>query len=307
MAGTGKTTLIQDVLKETKARAVWTDCVEYQEDSLIATHILVELSLAPPTQEETLSQKSFAQLVEILTTATLNVAPHYFVFDHADKVFGEKLFRKLLVMKSRIEAFGRFIFICDGAIPNTKHCSEYLLLQESFMVLLMEPPTLSDLTAILGRQYAASPHVEYFGTFMGLLHGTFANYTCSIPYFAYLCSVLFPIYTEPLDRDAGKADRPKGPLPPAEVAKLYSGPFRKQMKQMLKTLFLPIQDVTAHWKDEEQRDESVNFAMRADSQVYGQVTKHGLTYLEGILLVSAYIAACNPEVSDQRIFVQQKQ
>eukprot|EP00826_Nyctotherus_ovalis_P036944 TRINITY_DN3325_c0_g1_i3.p1 TRINITY_DN3325_c0_g1~~TRINITY_DN3325_c0_g1_i3.p1 ORF type:complete len:207 (+),score=54.49 TRINITY_DN3325_c0_g1_i3:461-1081(+) len=205
-----------------------------------------------------------------------------------------------MALKSALKNKLRFILICDGFIPKTKFCDELLLLEEGFVGVLMPSPSKEHLEAVLCSKLPWTSRRDIFSLFIDLIYQQYSQYTADIHYFLYICSILLPIFLKGVDLNSLKED---------EIPKLYSEEFRKVGKALIANLYMPLSCMEELNADACKYDETkeVNLLSKVeDTQLYGQNTKHGLTYLEGVILVAAYIACHNPEQTDQKIFVKQK-
>jgi len=243
---------------------------------------------------------SFAKLHGFIQKQIIYDKLHYFVFDNMTRMFNRKIFKKILALKSMLKHQIRIIVICDGFVPCNRFCNEFILLSENFVMMLMPVPTKEHLQVVLPKKMGDIKHAEAFPMFVDLVYQTYSTYTNDIHYYLYLCKMLFPIFTQSLDNKPIKED---------DLTKLYNEKFRQAGKSLIENLYLPVGSMseisTKTILYDETKDVDV-FSKEEDTQIYGQTTKHGLTYLEGILLIAAYIACYNPEQTDQKIFARQK-
>ena len=92
---------------------------------------------------------NFEQLIAAIKHHAIKGKLHYFVFDNVNRLFGRKLFRRILVMKRILKDYIRVIMICNGFILELKFFDEFLLSEESFVPLYMPNPTKDCLKLVL--------------------------------------------------------------------------------------------------------------------------------------------------------------
>ena len=298
-SGIGKTTLVKSALDKTSLPYAYVDCIHHTNENDISRHLsLALLERAGQIPDET--PISFAKLLEFIKHHIVYDKLHYFVFDNMTRMLHRKLFKKILALKSMLKHHIRVVIICDGFIPTTKFCNEFVLLSENFVQLLMPVPGKEHLQLVLRRKMEKIDHPEVFHIFVDLIYQAYAQYTNDIHYYLYLCKMMLPVFINGLD---------SSPVKEEDIPKLYSEKFRQAGKALIDNLYLPVGNMSDIDIKVELYDETKEvdvFSKEEDTQIYGQTTKHGLTYLEGVLLVAAYIACYNPEQTDQKIFVKQK-
>ncbi len=295
----GKSTLVKNAMDDTKTTFVYVDCVQCSNENEISKYIAHTLFEKNPNSPSDLPN-SFSKLVEKAKEKTIPQKFHYFVFDNTSRIYNRKLFKKLLSLKSMLRQHTKFILICDGYIPFTRYCTEFLLLSESFVQIFMEPPSCEHLKVVLSKMWGTMPHPEVFPVFVGLLHQSFSTSTNDINYYLYLSRLLYPVYIGDLTDEKVKE---------GEVSKLYTKKFKVTVDALRYNLYLPVgslEDIDTRAEMYDETNQVDIFSKAEETQIYGQTTKNGLTYLEGVLLISAYIACYNPEFTDQKLFVKHK-
>eukprot|EP00826_Nyctotherus_ovalis_P015289 TRINITY_DN14333_c0_g1_i2.p1 TRINITY_DN14333_c0_g1~~TRINITY_DN14333_c0_g1_i2.p1 ORF type:complete len:245 (+),score=45.92 TRINITY_DN14333_c0_g1_i2:370-1104(+) len=232
---------------------------------------------------------SFINLARYIKEHTLYNRTHYLVFDNLMQILNRKLFKKLLSFKYELRSRIRVILICDGFIPKTKFCDESILLDAEFVHMLMPSPSKKHLQVVLREETNKFSHPEAFPLFIDLLYAQYRQYTLDIVYYAYLCNTLLPVFLKDIGNDT---------LEEGEIHKLYNENFRRAAKLLINSLYLPIKDLSSI---SEETYYEVN-----NEQAYGYNIRNGLTCLEGVVLVAAYVACHNPEQTDIQFFTRQK-
>jgi len=298
--GIGKTTFIKSVLSKTLKFYGYVDCILHKDENEIAKFLFETIFGLMKFNDPNLKINSFLTLKEYFYKRGSKKRPVYLVFDNITRLFGRKLFKKILSLKYSLRVEIRVILICDGFIPKVKFCSDFLLLEEDFIRVLMPSPSKEHLAVVLSDKLSLSSTEDAFNIFIELIYQQYRQYTVDIHYFLYLCDVMLPVFLKGIDLNN---------ITEQDIPKLYSENFREVGKALINKLYIPLSsmeelDVKAiKYNDTE---EVIFFSKKEETQFYGQITRHGLTYLEAVILIAAYIACHNPEQTDQKIFVKQR-
>jgi hypothetical protein len=243
---------------------------------------------------------SFLDVKKYFDARTVGKRLIYMVFDNITRLFGRKLFKKILSLKSALKNRVRLILICDGFIPKVKFFDGFLLLEENFIRVLMPSPTKEHLGVVLSNKLSLNSREDVYKIFIDLIYQQYVQYTVDIHYFLYICDIMLPVFLKRIDINK---------ITEHDIPKLYSEEFRLVGRVLVSNLYMPLSSMKELSTKASKYDETkeVNlFSKVEDTQLYGQITKNGLTYLEGVILVAAYIACHNPEQTDQKIFVKQR-
>lgn len=298
--GAGKTTFVHSVLSQVVKSYGYIDCVLHTNELEIAKFLYQTLHERWKFHDPDVKTGSFLDIKKYLAKRTVGKQPIYFVFDNITRIFGRKLFKKVMALKSALKNRLKLVLICDGFIPKTKFCDELFLLEEGFVGVLMPSPSKEHLESVLVNKLPWTSRRDIFSLFVDLIYQQYGQYTADIHYFLYLCNILLPVFLKGVDLNNLKED---------EIPKLYSEEFRRVGKALITNLYMPLscmEELNANASKYDETKEVSLLSKVEDTQLYGQNTKHGLTYLEGVILVAAYIACHNPEQTDQKIFVKQK-
>jgi hypothetical protein len=284
LSGIGKTTLVKYILSKGSSPYFYVDCIEYNTEQGISKYLLTNLM---DMHKQIIKEPghSFMKLSKSFKQRTLHKRIHYFVFDNITRILNRKLFKKLLALNYELRNHIKVIMICDGFIPRTKYCDEFTLLDTGFVQMLMLSPSKEHLQVVLNEKVDTLTHPEVFPLFIDLVYAQYRQYTYDIVYYIYVCNTLLPIFLK---------DISKRILKEYEIPKLYNENFRRMAKLLINNLYLPIRNII----EEANIKESIEMV---DCDM-----KYGLTYIEGVILIAAYIASHNPEHTDQRFFTKQK-
>jgi len=288
LSGIGKTTLVKYILSKGSSPYFYVDCIEYNTESDISKYLLLNL-MEMHRQIMKGSGYSFIKLSKIFKQITLYNRIHYFVFDNITRMLNRKLFKKLLALNYELRSRIRVIMICDGFIPKAKYCDEFTLLDAGFVQMLMPSPNKEHLQVVLKEKVKKLTHPEAFPLFIDLVYKNYSQYTYDIVYYIYICNTLLPIFLKDIKKKVLKEN---------EIAKLYNENFRQVAKKLLvSNLYLPMENGIK---------EEYEYNIEGSTDIRYSNVKYELTYIEGVILVAAYIACHNPEDTDQRFFTKQK-
>ena len=217
---------------------------------------------------------------------------HYFVFDNVTRIINKKLFKKILALKYQLRSRIRVIMICDGFPPYTKFRDNFILNAGEFLWYLMPIPTKEHIAIIVYEKMDNLVHPEIFEYFIDLIYQSFSHYIIDIGFYVYLTRQLYPAFIQNAKPELIKAK---------EFHKLYDEKFRRMGRDLVANLYVSIGKPNMIEKRKCQE-----FASDEIAEAYGRFTISHLTYLQGILLVSAYIACHTPTYFDQRYYLKKR-
>jgi len=299
--GIGKTTLVKQQLSsifsythQIQDEEPWTlgygyiDCIYCKKELEISMHLYKTLISNKPLLSNQTST-SFINLVKAVKQQVIKGKIRYLVFDNIDEIVHRKLFRKIMAVRRALKDYVRIVMICNGCIPKLSFFDEFLATEANFFPIFMPPPSREHLKEVLRDKVNEITNPEVYSLFIDLIYSEYSQYTTHINYYLYLCKMIIPILFKELNMET---------LQIQDMQKIYNIRFRRIGKYFIRYFFLPI---TEHVKDIEYEDDWCD-----ESFEYEKVLENGLTYLEGILLVAAYISSHNPISIDRKLFIRTK-
>eukprot|EP00826_Nyctotherus_ovalis_P054288 TRINITY_DN7100_c0_g2_i1.p1 TRINITY_DN7100_c0_g2~~TRINITY_DN7100_c0_g2_i1.p1 ORF type:complete len:231 (+),score=68.79 TRINITY_DN7100_c0_g2_i1:549-1241(+) len=222
----------------------------------------------------------------------------YLVFDNVNRIVYRKVFRKIVGVMRVLKEYVRVVMICNGCIPKLSFFDEFMATDQSFFPIYMPPPSKDHLKTVLRDKISEIANPEVYSLFIDLLYSEYSQYTTHIHYYLYLSKAIIPMLLK--ENDLERVE---------DVKKAYNRRFRHIGKWFIANLYLPIDgediDVEDVYYRESELDVQGSFATD-ECLKYAKEVKYGLTYLEGVLLISTYIACHNPVQSDKKIFFRTK-
>jgi len=204
----------------------------------------------------------------------------YIIFLHVGRILTKKILNKVLALNSKL-TYTRLILISEKCILN--HYVTNTLFNNRFVIASMNPPNLLHLKRILYKKFADQcANEELFSNFLSIVYQEFSPYVMSIKYFEYLCRELLYVYIRNYDGIS------------AVFENCYSQEFKHEMRNKLCNLFVPI--ITEH-KELGKHIENISSPQVNDRS-------ETLVYIQGVILVSAYIACNSPIKNDIKLFGQ---
>eukprot|EP00826_Nyctotherus_ovalis_P003821 TRINITY_DN10787_c0_g1_i2.p1 TRINITY_DN10787_c0_g1~~TRINITY_DN10787_c0_g1_i2.p1 ORF type:complete len:353 (+),score=46.92 TRINITY_DN10787_c0_g1_i2:311-1369(+) len=200
--------------------------------------------------------------------------PMYIIFFHAGRMLRKKLFHKILSLSSALSF--RLLIASDEFVPATQYCNQFTLLIHGFVLVPMHPPNPLHLKLNLYKRFEDKCGGKEFKNFLLIVYQEFGQYIAGMKYYEYLCKELLPVYLSGMKKGQN-----------------YTEEFKCAMKSKIKNLFIPV--ATGF------KESSIKTIALANSKARSS-DKSKLSQIQGILLVSAYIACSNPIKNDIKLF-----
>ncbi|OCT76899.1 hypothetical protein XELAEV_18032103mg [Xenopus laevis] len=291
--GTGKTYILQTVLRTLELPCAFINCVECFTPRLLFEQILNHLHDHQPAPENEFSSKdrcdTFNDFVRLYNRGTSELGleeTFYIVLDKAEllREMEANLLPGFLRLQELTESNVTVIFLTEIVWetfrPNTG-CFEPL-------TLYFPDYSKVELQRILSSEYPQEYSAEFYASYINILLGVFYAVCRDIKELRHLAALNFPKFCEPVI---------KGEAKETDSHKLWKN-IEPHLKRAMQTVYLR-EISSSQWERIQQED-------RETSQLKG-LSAHAhveLPYYSKFLLIAAYLASYNPARTDKRFFLK---
>ena len=199
--------------------------------------------------------------------------------DPINKLFNSKLYVKILVLVKKLKKYASFVFVCNQAIPYGKYYYIKELVEASFVLTFIEPPTKSFLKKVLSNEKPNNMNKTVYNCFISLMYDIFSQYTVSIAYYLHIWKTINALFLNMPQK-----------LEQRHIPILYTRlmPFGQFLIQ---NIYLPIN----------VKDAITDFYTGC-TDLYRNTYDLNLSFVEKVLLTGAYLACNNPARTDRKNF-----
>lgn len=306
--GIGKTKFAQKCLDENNIEFCYVDCLEYYNEKLICFTISNQLKLV---DKEFKDSKTFVALKDNLLIWDIHnnrkERPIYIVLDNVERIISiekvKKNLEKMFIVADMVAPLISVLIIHDTYIDEVDAFAKSLFNEYNFTPFVLDPMDSESMKAVIKEKYFQSDPEDVdkdkFDSFINMLHQNLEKQTVNLKKWLFLTKLLFKVYcNEPL------------------------GKFRKILRHVTQNFYsnvVDIQDIEAEMarEKEESEQKKAESLMKANSDnkarkkscfkpnkvtFYDEIKnehKTSYTFVEAMILLSAFLAAHNKESNDE--------
>ncbi|XP_069484175.1 origin recognition complex subunit 5 isoform X2 [Ambystoma mexicanum] len=291
---TGKTYVMQTLLRVLKLPHAFVNCVECFTSRLLLEQILNRLNDHCPTPENEYSSyercdtlNEFVRLYkQVILNQNIQDETVYIVLDKAEHLreMDANLLPGFLRLQELTSSNVTFFFLSELVWekfrPNTGCFEPFTLYFTDF--------NKDELQKILAYDHPIEYSADFYAAYINILLGVFYTVCRDLKELKHLAALIFPKYCEPVIKEEAKE---------SDTRKLWRN-IEPHLKKAMQTVYL--REISSlQWEKLQQSSEETGQLKGLSAHAHVE-----LPYYSKFLLIAAYLASYNPARTDKRFFVK---